>query len=78
MESYSLKDADDIPFDHKLVKLLNIRNGVFIEVGANNGIAQSNTFLLEEQFDWTGILISLGSQSLSFISFLDFFFISFL
>ncbi len=32
------------------------RNGFFIEFGATNGIAFSNTYLLETQFGWTGIL----------------------
>lgn len=57
METFSSKDVNGIPFDHKLVELLNMKNGIFIEVGANNGIIQSNTLLLEKYFDWTGILI---------------------
>ena len=55
--SYSLPDCFGVPFDEKLVKLMNFENGIFIEVGANDGITQSNTKLLEEYYRWTGILI---------------------
>lgn len=32
-------------------------NGYFIEIGATNGIALSNTYLLENKFNWTGLLV---------------------
>ena len=32
------------------------RNGYFVEFGATNGIELSNTYLLELEFGWTGIL----------------------
>ncbi len=51
--SYSLYDID-----LKLKPyLLPIKNGVFIEAGANDGISQSNTILYERKFGWKGLLI---------------------
>jgi FkbM family methyltransferase len=32
-------------------------HGFFVELGANNGLAQSNTYLLQQRFGWTGLLI---------------------
>lgn len=55
--SYSLRDAQGVPLDHKLLSLMPYKNGVFIEVGALDGHGQSNTKLFEEFYDWTGILI---------------------
>jgi len=43
--------------DKKMRKYLNKRGGVFVELGANNGIDQSNTFWYEKNLGWTGILI---------------------
>ncbi len=43
--------------DKKLEKYLNYQNGFFIELGANDGITQSNTFYLEKRKKWGGILI---------------------
>lgn len=57
LSSYSLRDGRQYPIDHKLVALLNTQNGLFIEVGALDGMTQSNTKLLEECFDWRGLLI---------------------
>jgi FkbM family methyltransferase len=33
------------------------RNGTFIEIGANDGILLSNTYLLEKSYGWTGICV---------------------
>ncbi len=43
--------------DRKLEKYLNFQNGFFIEVGANDGYNQSNTYYLEKFLGWRGILV---------------------
>lgn len=43
--------------DQKLCEFLNYKNGFFIELGANDGIRQSNTFYFEKNLNWKGILI---------------------
>ena len=43
--------------DKKLSKYLNFSNGFFIELGGNDGYTQSNTFFLEYQKNWNGILV---------------------
>ena len=43
--------------DKKLKKYLNYDNGYFVELGANDGINQSNTFYFEKKKNWSGILI---------------------
>lgn len=43
--------------DLKLLPYLDFRNGFFIEVGANDGINQSNTLYFEKYKGWEGLLI---------------------
>ena len=43
--------------DKKLSNYLNKKNGFYIELGANDGISESNTYFLENYKDWKGILI---------------------
>ena len=43
--------------DRELEKYLNYKNGFYIEMGANDGISQSNTMFLEKKYDWHGMLI---------------------
>jgi FkbM family methyltransferase len=38
------------------------RQGFFIEFGATNGVDASNTWLLESNFDWRGILVEPNPQ----------------
>ena len=43
--------------DEKLSKYLDYKNGYYIELGANNGVEQSNTLYFENKLFWSGILI---------------------
>ncbi|MEI7509055.1 MAG: FkbM family methyltransferase [Flavobacterium sp.] len=49
---YSLNDLDK-----KLEKYLDYDNGFFIELGANDGVTQSNTLYFEKYKNWKGILV---------------------
>ena len=42
--------------DIKVIEFYNNKeNGYFVEIGASDGISLSNTYLLEQQYKWTGI-----------------------
>ena len=43
--------------DRKIISFLPENPGFFIEAGANDGIRQSNTYVLEKKFGWTGLLV---------------------
>jgi len=43
--------------DKKVEKYLSYRNGFYVELGANDGVAQSNTLYFEKYKGWTGVLI---------------------
>ncbi len=51
-ESFSLNELD-----LKLKPYLDFERGYFIEAGANDGLAQSNTLFYEKFRQWTGLLI---------------------
>lgn len=38
------------------------KNGTYLEVGANHPIIDSNTFLLEDVFDWHGVSIEINTH----------------
>lgn len=38
------------------------KNGIFLDIGANNGIFESNTAALEFDYGWTGICIEANSN----------------
>lgn len=50
--SYALNQLD-----LKLLPYLDFQNGFFVEVGANDGISQSNTLYFEKHKGWKGLLI---------------------
>jgi FkbM family methyltransferase len=54
---YSHLDSKGIPLQNKLNKIIDKKGGFFIELGANDGLFQSNTAFFEKQLEWTGILI---------------------
>jgi len=43
--------------DTKMGKYIDYKNGFFIEVGANDGRSQSNTYYLEYKKHWKGVLV---------------------
>lgn len=55
VEKYSHPSLHNM--DRQLLEFLPSRPGIFIEVGANNGYSQSNTYYLERFKGWKGILV---------------------
>ena len=43
--------------DKKILPYIKKYSGYYVEIGANDGITQSNTYLLELKYNWTGLLI---------------------
>ena len=43
--------------DQQMEKYLNYNNGFYIELGAYDGITQSNTYYYEKNKNWKGLLI---------------------
>ena len=38
------------------------RNGYFVDIGANNGINLSNTYVLEKNYDWKGLCVEVDDN----------------
>jgi FkbM family methyltransferase len=49
--------------DRKLEKYVNYDNGYFVELGANDGIKQSNSLYFEKYRGWRGLLIEATPQN---------------
>lgn len=43
--------------DRKLEKYVNFDNGYFVELGANDGVTQSNSLYFERHRNWRGLLV---------------------
>lgn len=66
-KSFSLCDSNREQLDLKLDKIFKEKqNGVYIELGANDGLTQNNTAFFEFTRNWTGLLIepSMGGYNL--------------
>lgn len=58
LDPYCATNSKREPITKRILDYIgNISNGFYIEAGAYDGILQSNTKFLEEEFNWTGILI---------------------
>jgi FkbM family methyltransferase len=57
MQTFALPDSKNIPLDTKLDAIVQKNDGFFIELGANDGIDQSNTAYFEFFRGWKGLLI---------------------
>ena len=60
MQSLEVRPRSPVGLDElnlKLAEHLRFRGGFFVEVGANDGISQSNTVYLERYLGWRGLLI---------------------
>jgi FkbM family methyltransferase len=51
----NFKSLNDL--DKKMLKYINFPNGFFIEMGANDGVRQSNSFYYDKSLSWSGVLI---------------------
>jgi FkbM family methyltransferase len=54
-KTFKYKSINDL--DKKIENYINFNNGYFVELGANDGISQSNTYYFEKYREWKGILI---------------------
>jgi FkbM family methyltransferase len=54
-KSFKYKSINNL--DKKIESYLNFDNGYFVELGANDGISQSNSYYFEKYREWKGVLI---------------------
>ena len=61
--SYSLACSDGVPLDLKMDTVFQgKRDGFFIELGAHDGLTQSNTAFFEFSRGWKGILVEPSAE----------------
>jgi len=59
-----MKSYSQFNIDLYLINIFKeIKNGFFIEAGANDGINQSNTYLIEKFLGWNGLLVEPNKHS---------------
>ena len=58
IQFYGIPDHKGVPIDVKVTSIINKPNGIFIDVGAFDGIKDSSTLHLETYRNWIGILIT--------------------
>ena len=57
-ENNNKKTYSQLDQDLEVLKYYNNKtNGYFVDIGANDGITLSNTYLLEKEYNWNGICI---------------------
>ena len=60
---WGLKDGNGVQLDKKIDELFKSKeSGIFIDVGAFDGVKYSNTYFLEKYRNWNGILITPNQQ----------------
>jgi len=57
LENSLSQNGEDIMLLPSLLHAAKGHSGSFVEIGANDGVYLSNTFVLERCFNWTGLLI---------------------
>ncbi len=62
IEFYGIPDHKGVPIDVKISSIINKPNGIFIDVGAFDGVKDSSTLHLEKYRNWIGILITPNKE----------------
>ena len=53
-----------VPLENTVFDLCNFNGGFYVDCGANDGVTQSNTYRLEKERGWGGILIDASSAAI--------------
>ena len=61
MKTYSTENQDRFV----LTTLKELKGGFFIDIGCRHPIEGNNTYLLETEYDWTGVLIDLDVAAIN-------------